>query len=634
MTADILFRYRRPLIVGVHLLMVLAANSMAFLLRFDGAVPEREWNLFVATIPFLLLVRGLTFIPFRIYQGLWRYAGIWDLRSLIVAVASGTMIFTIGLHVVHWLFSPLLGVLGSTGLTIYPRSILIIDALILVFLLGGLRLGRRFHREMRRLERHKRILIYGAGDAGEMIVRDMRNNPFYEYEAVGFVDDDAAKLGRRIHGLRVLGTGADLESVIRDTDSNAVLIAIANVGSASIRSLVSRLEPFGLPVKVLPNLDDLVDGKIEVSRIRNLSIQDLLQRPPVGLDAQPVRDLVEGKRILVTGAAGSIGSELCRQLSGLRPSMLMLFDRNENGLFVISNELARSPGAETVQPLIGDVTDEGRVNQVMSEYLPDIVFHAAAHKHVPIMEANPCEAVKNNVLGTRIVLEASLTHDVERFILISTDKAVNPVSVMGATKRIGELMVQSVTGTGRTVCSAVRFGNVLGSSGSVVPLFMEQIDRGGPVTVTDKDMRRYMMLTSEAVELVLHTASLAEGGEIFILSMGEQVRILDVARQLISLSGFVPDKDIPIVFTGIRAGEKLCEELTGSDETIEPSKSEHILYVPFNKGSASGVQAREQINDLIRVAELGQGDDVILRLVELIPEYEPKRANLKSLATS
>ncbi|TLY12713.1 MAG: polysaccharide biosynthesis protein, partial [Nitrospirae bacterium] len=526
-----------------QLAFIIVANYFAFWLRFDGVIPHEDLLLFAQMLPSLILVRGAVFIPFRLYEGLWRYTSIWDLRNIIAAVTISSVLFYV---LVHGLFVQ----------TLYPRSIFIIDSVLLICLLGGIRLTRRIYRELGHIDRYKRILIYGAGDAGEMIVRDIKNNSVYEYEPVGFIDDDQTKLGQRIHGVKVLGTRQTLVKVIPEEKPDAVLVAIPSIQPSALRKLVKALEPFKVPIKTLPNFRELQDAKVTANQIRDLVVQDLLERAPVNLRQEPLVQLLQGQRVLVTGAGGSIGSELCRQIVACRPSAVVLLDRYENGLYSVVTELSQKSQefATAVHSIIGDITDVGRMNSIMAEYRPTVVFHAAAHKHVPLMELSPCEAVKNNVLGTKTVAEAALRHGVSRFIVISTDKAVNPTSVMGATKRVAELVIQSMNHNPHCVFAAVRFGNVLASNGSAVPHFLEQIKAGGPVTVTHPDMRRYFMLIPEAVQLVLQAASLAKGGEIFVLEMGEQIRVFDIAKNLIRLSGFSLD-EIPITFVGVRPGE-------------------------------------------------------------------------------
>lgn len=606
-TAGWVLKHRRPLSVLFHLALIALSSYGAIWLRFDGRIPEQYWQSWLRALPWLLLVRTLTFGWFRLYQGLWRYSDIWDLRSIISAVALSSL--------AHYLL-----IRSAFGWTSYPRAVFIIDALLLILAMGGVRLGRRIYHEPSYVDRGKRVLVFGAGDAGEMIVRDMKNNEYYGYQPIGFVDDDPQKVGARIHGVPVLGTRQELTAIIETHRPHEVVVAMPSAGAAIVRDVVRALEPYRVPIKTLPNLRDIIDGRLLVSQIRSLKIEDLLARAPVGLDTAPLERLVKGKRVLVTGAGGSIGSELCYQIARLEPETLTLYDRYENGLFAVANNLASRSGECVVHALVGDVTDRRRLDAVMSAGRPAIVFHAAAHKHVPLMEGNPCEAVKNNVYGTRTMMEAAARHEVERFVLISTDKAVNPTSVMGTTKRVAELLVQAMNRQGRTVYLAVRFGNVLASNGSVVPTFLEQIKAGGPVTVTHPDMRRYFMLIPEAVQLVLHAAALAEAGAVYVLEMGDQVKLVDMARNLIRLSGFVPDKEIPIVFTGLRPGEKLFEELVGDDERSEPSGVEKILRV--RPGTPARMdQLSVQVAELERLAVDGDIAGTLHQLGSIVPSF-------------
>jgi FlaA1/EpsC-like NDP-sugar epimerase len=522
-------RFHRPLAVAAQLLLVVCSNWLAFLLRFDADVPYRAMEAFWLSLPWLVAIRALTFIPFRLYEGLWRYTSVYDLRAIAGGVFASSLVF--------FLFTQ-----SPLGPAMYPRSIFIVDALLLTLLLGGVRMGRRLSTELSRAKPEKRVLILGAGDAGELIVRDMKHNPSYRYQPVGFVDDDPAKLGHRIHGVKVLGTREDLPALLKQWRPDEVLLAIPQAEPAVVRSIVRSLEPFKVPIKTLPKLRDLLDGKLELSQIRSLAVEDLLARAPVGLDPVPVKQLIAGRRVLVTGAGGSIGSELCRQIAKLRPASLVMVERYENSLHAIRLELEDAARHFGLRPVIADVTDRVRMQEVMQEHQPEIVFHAAAHKHVPLMEENPCEAIKNNVRGTRLLAEAAEAAGVDRFILISTDKAVNPTSVMGASKRLAELVIQRQAIGSGTSFAVVRFGNVLGSNGSVVPRFLEQIKRGGPVTITHPEMRRFFMLIPEAVQLVLHAAAQAQSGATYVLEMGEQVKLLDMARDLIRLSGSYPRK--------------------------------------------------------------------------------------------
>ena len=605
-------RYRRPFVVVIHLGLIALSNYFAFWLRFDGAIPAREFNIFVDTMPWLLAFRGLTFIPCRMYEGLWRYTSMWDLRNILAGVFfSSTMLFVFARF---WL-----------SLAAYPRSVFVIDAILLIFMLVGVRLVRRVTR-VKRPNRGKKVLIFGAGDAGETVVRDMKNNPAYDYDPLGFIDDDEAKIGQRIHGIPVLGTSDSLPEIMAEQRPQEVLVAISGLDSAKMRDLVTALEPSKAPIKILPSLKDILDEGIGLNQIRNLSVEDLLSRPAVGLDPEPVRGLVSGKRVLVTGAGGSIGSELCRQIAALQPQSLALLERHENSLFSLGMELGQVNGESQILSLVGDVTDEQRVDVIMRKYRPQIVFHAAAHKHVPLMEFHPCEAVKNNVTGTRIVAESADRYGVDVFVFISTDKAVNPTSVMGASKRGAELLL-SARGNGKdqTRFVIVRFGNVLGSNGSVVPLFIDQIKAGGPVTVTHPEVRRYFMLVPEAVQLVLHAAVIGEGGATYVLDMGGQIKVLDMTRNLIRLSGFVPDVEIPISFTGLRPGEKLFEELAFAHETLEESPVGGILKV-----QSRAIRDRDGLMSAIaKLEEAAAADrsrEVLRHFRLLVPNFEPSQA--------
>ena len=585
-----------------QLVVCALSNYLAFLIRFDGNIPFEQRFAFARSIGWLLVVRAASLWLFGLYEGLWRYTSVYDLSALVSGIVAGTISFAI-------LNSNLLHDLP------YPRSVLIIDTMLLVFMLGGLRLCRRILIGFPRKPSGKRVLVYGAGDAGELIVRDMKSSRPSAYQPIGFIDDDVEKVGRRIHGVPVLGTRNDLAAIFKTHQPEEVLIAILAANAAAVRAIIRALELFKVPIKTLPNLRDIINGKIEVSQIRSLSVEDLLSRTPVGLDTAPVRRLLEGRRVMVTGAGGSIGSELCRQIAELRPATLIMFERYENTLHAIEMELRDRKFSFGVQPIVGDVADAGRVDEILAQHRPEIIFHAAAHKHVPLMEYNPCEAIKNNVRGTRILARAAEAHGVDRFILISTDKAVNPTSVMGASKRVCELVVQAQAVGSGTSFSIVRFGNVLGSNGSVVPRFVEQIKRGGPVTITHPDMKRFFMLIPEAVQLVLHAAAQAESGATYVLEMGEQVKLVDMARDLIRLSGLAPDEDVKLVYTGLRPGEKLSEELVGPGEEAGPSQTPEILCVRSRTQPSTKLMA--QVEQLEGDAAQGRSDAVRARLTQL-----------------
>jgi len=601
---------RRALVLLIHASSIILASYFAVWLRFDGAIPQREFSLYLQMLPWLLVIRGATFIPFQLYQGLWRYTSVHDLRRIVSAVAVSTAIFYV---LVQWIL----------GIHDYPRSVFFIDSMLLISIAGGIRLTYRSYHELARRKPHRRLLIYGAGDAGEMIVREMKRSN--AYQPVGFVDDAPWMTGQRIHGVPVLGTRQDLPKILRQERPHEVLIAVRGADPATVRSIVKVLEPYKMPIRTLPNLRDLKECRVGVTEIRDLSIEDLLTRAPVGLDTDRVRDLITDKRVLVTGAGGSIGSELSRQIAALHPESLLLYERYENSLYAVANDLEHSRC--TVRSIIGDVTDIRRLNAVLGEHRPDIIFHAAAHKHVPLMELNVCEAVKNNVTGTRRVAQAAQRYGVGHFVLISSDKAVNPSSVMGATKRVAELIVQRLPRQGTTRFMTVRFGNVLGSNGSVVPRFLDQIKAGGPVTVTHPDMRRFFMLIPEAVQLGLHAAALGEAGGLYVLDMGEQIKLLDIARNLIRLSGFVPEEEIPITFTGPRPGEKLFEELVGSGEVLEPSGVDKILRVACPWVTATDVLLADTLR-LERSASRGHSVEVLALLSKVVPTFRAQTDEL------
>ncbi len=600
-------RYRRIVVALIQLGLVALSSYTAMWLRFDGAIPARDFRVWLNALWWLLAIRGLTFAWFRLYQGLWRYASLWDLRNIVAAVSLSSVAHYLLIHRVF-------------GWTSYPRSVFFIDAGLLVLLMGGVRMVRRTIGELRHEHHGRRVLVYGAGDAGQMIVHDMRTRAGHSYVPLGFVDDDPGKIGLRIHGVPVLGTGTSLPRIMAKERPEEVLVAIPRADPATFRRVVRSLDRYNVPIKTLPNLREILDNRVELNKIRNLSLEDLLSRRPVGLDQEALRVFLKGRRVMVTGAGGSIGSELCRQVAALGAARLVMLDHAENGLYAVANELADRGYRTAVRSVIADVTDAPRMEQVMRQHRPEIVFHAAAHKHVPLMEENPCEAVKNNVTGTRTVAETAERCNVDRFVFISTDKAVNPTSVMGATKRVVELLLQTQGAGSGTTFVTVRFGNVLSSSGSVVPRFLEQIKAGGPVTVTHPDMRRFFMLTREAVQLVLHAAAEGENGCLYVLEMGNQVKLVDLARDLIRLAGFVPEAEIPITFVGLRPGEKLYEELFGEDEVAAISPMEDIMAARATQLPPRDVLVRD-VARLESVARTDDADAVLEQLGTIVPAY-------------
>jgi FlaA1/EpsC-like NDP-sugar epimerase len=602
--------------LGDALLLALALY-LAFLIRFEGKIPLAHFSNLGFIIIVALALKLPVFYLFRLYRMSWAYVSFHELLDVFKAVtlssvALGTFFF-----------------LQGSAVTILPRSVLMLDYLLTLFLIGGFRSAKRIYQGWRGgfYKEGRRVLIVGAGDAGEQIARAMLSERRSQYFPVGLVDDDPAKQGITIHGVRVLGTRQEIPRFVQQHEVEELLIAMPSVSSKVIRETVEIGRRAGLKdIKILPGFHELVTGRVGLTDIRSLQLEDLLGREPVRLDMREIESYLKDKIVLVTGAAGSIGSELCRQIVKFNPQLLIALDQDESGLFAIHNELAQRSLNTKLSGVIADIRDTCKIEQIFEYYRPHVVFHAAAYKHVPLMEAHPDEAVKNNILGTLILAEAAQRTRVEKFVLISTDKAVNPTSVMGATKRVAEIILQAMNGQGPTKFVSVRFGNVLGSRGSVIPIFQEQIKRGGPVTITHEEMRRYFMVTSEAVLLVLQAGALGQGGEVFVLDMGEPVRIIDLAREMIRLSGYEPDRDIPIVFIGSRPGEKFFEELLTAEEGTVATKHEKI-FVARTSAPSSPKQLWQQLHKLEKLAEQGAHDDIIRTLQELVPTYKPARSS-------
>jgi FlaA1/EpsC-like NDP-sugar epimerase len=606
-----LLDHRSILVVCTQLGLIAAANVSAFALRFEGDIPSDYVRLFLWGLPVVLATYGIGLVAFGIQRGLWRYVGLHDLGRILWASVVSSLVFYGVLH-------------GLLGWVAYPRSVIILTGVLSGLFLAGIRLVVRWFREWLHVvdPAARRVLVVGAGNAGELLVRDMLSDASALYRPVGLVDDDPIKRKMKIHGVPVVGAIADITSLARSLVAHEIIVAIPSASTSLKQRILAASEGCKVPIKTLPSVKQLLANPAALRQVRPMSLEDLLQREPIQMDRQELYPLLEGKRVLVTGAGGSIGSELCRQIARYHPATLILFERYENGLFALDLELRALYPKLTIIPAIGDVTVHERVTEVLQQTDPDLVFHAAAHKHVPLMELNPKEAVRNNVLGTKTVAEASLARGVDRFVLISTDKAVNPTSVMGATKRVAEDLMQSLNCRGRTKFTVVRFGNVLGSNGSVVPFFADQIRRGGPVTVTHPEIKRFFMTIPEAVQLVLQASLLGQGGEVFVLDMGEQVKVVDLARNMIVLSGLVPDQDIQIQYCGLRPGEKLFEELFEEAEQVEPTPHAKIRRAI----SASAIQSdrlERAIAHLEAAVSHGDDDELIRRLNEAVPSYTP-----------
>jgi FlaA1/EpsC-like NDP-sugar epimerase len=608
---DALLRHRSLLVVGIQLGLIAAANLTAFALRFDGDIPPFYARLLLQGLPIILVVYWLSLFLFGIQHGLWRYVGLHDLGRILWASVAGSVVSFGILH-------------GLLRWVAYPRSVIILTGLLSGLYLAGIRLAVRWFREWMQVwsPMARRVLIVGAGNASELLVRDMLTDASYHYRPVGLIDDDPIKRRMKIHGVPVVGKIEEIPDLVRRLLVHEIIVAIPTASNTLKQKILAASEGFKVPIKILPNVKQLLADPAALRQIRPMSLEDLLQREPVQTDRQELHVLLEGKRVLVTGAGGSIGSELCRQIALYKPAMLVLFERYENGLHALDLELRSKFPLVKIVPAVGDVTVPERVSEVLAQTRPELIFHAAAHKHVPLMEVNPKEAVRNNVSGTKTVAEAALAAGVERFVLISTDKAVNPTSVMGATKRVAEEFIQSLNRNGQTKFTVVRFGNVLGSNGSVVPLFAEQIRTGGPVTVTHPDIKRFFMTIPEAVQLVLQASVLGHGEDVFVLDMGEQIKVADLAKNMIVLSGLVPDQDIRIVYTGLRPGEKLFEELFEETEQVEPTAHPKIQRA-VKHGTRSFAGIEQSIVGLEMVVSHGDDEALIRRLQEAVPSYQP-----------
>jgi len=597
--------------------LIAAAWWLAFELRFDHGVPPYYDTLFKRTVLIVVGIKLLVFILFGFYDRWWRYVSTRDMWS----AARGVTVASLVADVTVYFASPVADVR-------LPRSIAVMDWLLLLALIAGSRLIARsvFERPTpgRLVARGKEVLVVGAGEAARDTIREMHRNPQLGYTPIGLVDDDPRKKNIRIHGVRVLGTTADLPHLLRDNKPDEVLIAVPSASGEFRRAVVTTTRDLGVPVKTLPGLHELISGDIDLAlQIRPVQVEDVLGRDPVDVDLDSAAPYVEGKTVLVTGAGGSIGSELCRQLTRLGLQRLILVEQGETALFEIERELVDERSFSAAVPVLADVGNPTKMRQVFERYEPSIVFHAAAYKHVPLMEANPLESVRNNALATKVVADAAVAHGVERFVLVSTDKAVNPKTVMGQSKAVCEWVVEAY-GAREDISTrfvAVRFGNVLGSSGSVIPIFRRQIEKGGPVTVTHREMTRFFMTIPEAASLVIQSGSIGGEGHVFVLDMGDPVKIVELAEQMIRLSGKDPG-EIGIDFVGARPGEKLHEELWGEGETVVATAHPKIRRV--SGPVVDAVWLQDELAELERLVEDGETLEAVSRLAAM--SREPRYA--------
>ncbi|MBN2590572.1 MAG: polysaccharide biosynthesis protein [Sedimentisphaerales bacterium] len=618
----ILVRFRKPLIILAHAFIFAASLMLSFLLIHNMQF-KKAWliDLYPTLIFFFLVIKLPLFGLFKQYQGWWRYVGISDLVGIVRASFTSTLIivivwFALGYTNFARTYLPI-------GMEEPAEGVCMADLFATIMLLAGLRMVLRLYYEASQtIERGrlKRFLVVGAGNAGESLIREIHRMPVVKYEVIGLIDDDPAKQRTHIHGIPVIGTVEQLPRICSEQKIDEIAIAIPSAKHKQLRRVIQVCEGTKIKFSTVPSITDIASGKLRVSQIRNIDISDLLGREEVQLELDSIESFAKDKVILVTGAGGSIGSEMCRQLCHFNPKQLLLLEQAENPLFYIERELRKNFASVPIEPIICNITDKVHIEQVFANYKPEVVIHAAAHKHVPLMELNPSQAIKNNVAGTMIVADAAEKFGTLNFVMISTDKAVNPTSIMGSSKRVAEMYIQDLSRTSKTHFVTVRFGNVLGSEGSVIPIFKKQIAEGGPVTVTHPDMKRYFMTIPEASKLVLQAATMGKGGEIFVLEMGEPVKIVDLAKELITLSGFSPEEDIEIKFTNLRPGEKLFEELSIEGEDMQRTRHPKISIwknIPMDRD-----KLREGINELIEIASKQENGQIKNKIKSLVPEYK------------
>jgi FlaA1/EpsC-like NDP-sugar epimerase len=617
-------RKTRWRLVAIDLLVLSAALWIAALMRFDGLPPPPMLERLLLAWPSIVLLHYAALSVVGVPRFAWRYVGLLEVSRILAALAAGTALLLLA----RLAAGELLAHLPAAEHLMIPIGVLLIHLCLAFLGIAGVRALRRLSILSRTSRTSsaahrppKKVLLVGAGEAGRAVAHELSQHPELGRSAVGFVDDDPFKRGLTIRGLRVLGTTASLPELIRETGADEVLISIARAAGRDIRRISELCRELGVQVSIVPGLAEIVRGTVNLSTIREVSVEDLLRREPVELEEGTIREDLAGRVVLVSGAGGSIGSELCRQICRYHPASLILLERCEYALFEIHRELVEHFTHLSVIPAIGDVCDAARVDEIFAQRKPEVVYHAAAHKHVPMMEENPAEAIKNNVGGTQMLADAAHRHRAAVFTMISTDKAVNPTSVMGASKRVAELYVQALAGRSETRFVTVRFGNVLGSAGSVIPIFRKQLARGGPLTVTHPEMRRYFMTIPEACQLVLQASAMGAGGEIFILDMGEPVRIADLARDMIRLSGLEPEEDIDIEYSGVRPGEKLYEELYVSGK--HPARTRHPRIFTGRGRARDLGEVSAAIAQLLTRSRGAEAETIRRALAAIVPEYRP-----------
>ena len=605
-------KFRSNILIFFDIILINVSIILAYLLRFDGQFTNIPLE-YVKSIQNLMIIatfiKVTALMAFRLYKSLWKYAGMHEMLSIVgAAFLSNTVI---------------MAYIVAAKVRI-PHSIFVITVFTDIILIGGIRFAYRAFRKLKRtgipaLKDSTRVLIIGGGDAGATIIKELIMNQKLKAVPVAIVDDDKAKIGRKINGIPILGNRKDIVDIVIKRKIQEIIIAIPSAPKKDINEIFSECSKTHCKIKILPSVSQLIDGTVTIKKVRDVDIEDLLGREPVKLDLEEITSYLQEHVVLVTGGGGSIGSELCRQIASFKPKQLIILDNYENNAYDIQNELLQKYPDMDLHTVIASIREKPRLESIFNKYRPDVVFHAAAHKHVPLMEANPTEAIKNNVFGTMNVAECSDKYKVKKFILISTDKAVNPTNIMGATKRIAEMIIQATDKHSSTEFAAVRFGNVLGSNGSVIPLFKKQIEQGGPVKVTHPEITRFFMTIPEAVQLVIQAGAMAKGGEIFVLDMGQPVKIYDLARNLIKLSGFEPDDEIKIEFTGLRPGEKLYEELLLAEEGLQTTCNEKIFIAP--PVFSDLLKLRGEIKALNEII-MHNADEIMDYIPNIVPAYK------------
>lgn len=615
---DKLIWIRKLFLVCYDVMAVVAASFLALLVRFEfnvHSVENHYYNRIWQILPCMVVITVAIFWVFRLYNSLWLYAGATEMMYIVVACVVDTIVNMAVIYLVY-----------RDVQVPMPRSFYLLMGLFLLCIVFVGRYGYRAIRSIIRLQADVRskenVMVIGAGDAGNALIKEINNSQYINMRVVCVIDDAKNKVGSYIHGVRVAGTRDDIVSLSRELNVKEIIVAMPSASAAEVKKVLDICKQTGCELKRIPGMYQLVNGEVSISKLKEVDVNDLLGREPIRVDLDSIMDYVSGKVVLVTGGGGSIGSELCRQIAGHRPRQLLIIDIYENNAYDIQQELLHDFPDLNLVVLIASVRNTLRMDKIFENYRPDIVYHAAAHKHVPLMEDSPNEAIKNNVLGTWKVVQAADKWKVKRFVLISTDKAVNPTNIMGASKRICEMIIQTYNRRSETEFVAVRFGNVLGSNGSVIPLFKKQIAEGGPVTVTHPKIIRYFMTIPEAVSLVLQAGAYAKGGEIFILDMGEPVKIVDLAKNLILLSGHKPNEDIMITFTGLRPGEKLYEEMLMKEEGMQDTSNKLIhIGKPIEMDEDRFMMQLEKLRDYVVM----EPEDIRNWVREIVPTYVPKK---------